>query len=135
LANLLLLASSGENFFRFIIALVIFVGVLAATYYVTQWVAGYQKVRMINSNFEVIDSMRISANKYMMIVRMGKNKYFSIGVGKDEFTLFGELSEDDIIDHNIETKPNSLRGNTKFSALFDAFSNHKETSEHHEEES
>ena len=63
--------------------LLVFVIVLAATYYFTKWMAGFQKERNLSGNIEVIETARISTTKYIQIVRIG-SKYMAIAVGKDE---------------------------------------------------
>ena len=51
---------SGDSYLQFIVILFIFVIILAATYYVTKWIAGYQKTKSIGNNIEVIETSRIS---------------------------------------------------------------------------
>ncbi len=93
---MLFLSSVGESTFQLVVVLFIFVGVLAVTYYVTKWIAGYQKSQYINNNLEVIETVRLTTNKYLQIVRAGQDKYFVIAIGKDEITKLGELTADDL---------------------------------------
>ncbi|WP_408070965.1 flagellar biosynthetic protein FliO [Butyrivibrio sp. JL13D10] len=74
--------------------LVLFILVLAATYYVTKWIARYQKGNSFTANMEIMETCRISTTKYMQIVRV-MNKYLVIAVCKDNVTLLTELSEDE----------------------------------------
>ena len=83
--------------------LIIFILVLAATYYVTKWIAKYEKQSTFTSNMEVMETCRISPHKYLQIVRVA-NKYLVISVCKDTVTLLSELSED-------EYEPPAVRGN------------------------
>ena len=85
-----------DSYLQLISMLVIFVVVLAVTYFFTKWMAGYQKEKTASGNIEVIETARISATKYIQIVRIG-GKYVAIGVGKDEITNLGELSKEDLI--------------------------------------
>ncbi|MBR1628476.1 MAG: flagellar biosynthetic protein FliO [Lachnospiraceae bacterium] len=126
-------SSSGDNFFRFLFALLAFIVVIVATYYVSKWIAGYQKVRLSAGNFEVVDSMRISANKYIMIVRIGRNKFFSVGVGKEEMVVLGEHSEDELIFPDEAPKGKSGREGMSFSDLLSSFSQLTKKGEHHED--
>ena len=80
---------------QFVTVLLIFVGVLFLTYFSTRWIASYQKGRMYSSNISVVETFKISANKFIQIVRIGE-RYFAIAVGKDEVTLLGELKEDEL---------------------------------------
>ena len=84
------------SFVQFIVMLVIFVAVLAATYFFTRWMASYQKEKTALGNIDIIETTRISATKYIQIVRIGQ-KYVAIGVGKDEITNLGEVSREDLI--------------------------------------
>ncbi|WP_026526600.1 flagellar biosynthetic protein FliO [Butyrivibrio sp. VCD2006] len=88
---------------QLVTVLIIFILVLAATYYVTKWIAKYQKQSIFTSNMEVMETCRISTNKYLQIVRV-VNKYLVISVCKDTVTLLSELSED-------EYEPPAIKGN------------------------
>ena len=98
-----------DSVLQFIVMLVIFVAVLAATYFFTKWMAGYQKEKTSSGNIDIIETARISATKYIQIVRIGQ-KYVAIGVGKDEITNLGEVSREDLIfkeenpDNNLNFK-------------------------------
>jgi len=80
---------------QFFTVLLIFVGVLALTYFTTRWVATYQKGKMLSSNINVIETLKITANKYIQIVKIG-DKYFAVAIGKDEIHLIGEISEESL---------------------------------------
>ena len=75
---MILLSSTGENIFQLIIVLFCFLIVLALTYYVTRWIAGYQKSQSIS--------------KYIQLIQAGKDTYYVIAIGKDEITVLGQLS-------------------------------------------
>ena len=87
---------SGDSYLQFIVILIIFVGILALTYYVTKWMAGYQKTKSLGCNIEVIETSRISTTKYVQIIRIA-DKYMAIGVGKDEITALCEVDKDSIL--------------------------------------
>ena len=65
---------TADSYLQFIAILIIFIVVLGLTYYVTKWLAGYQKEKNIGKNIEVLETGRISTTKYIQIVRLG-NKY------------------------------------------------------------
>ena len=92
---LLSVATRMDSYLQFVTVLILFVLVLAITYLVTKWIANYQKGKAIVGNLEVIETCRITANKYVQIVRAG-SKYLVIGLGKDEIHMLSELSEDEI---------------------------------------
>ena len=93
---MLFLSSAGESFLQLIFVLFVFVGVLAVTYYVTKWIAGYQKAAGVNKNLEIVEVLKISSNKYVQIIRVGEDRYFAIALGKDEVVPLGEISSDQL---------------------------------------
>ena len=89
-------SSNGINSFaQFLTVLIIFVGVLALTYFTTRWVASYQKGKMMSGNIQVLETFKITQNKYIQLVRIGGH-YYAIAIGKDTITLLGELKEEEI---------------------------------------
>lgn len=79
-----------------ITVLVIFLFVLALTYYVTRWIAGYQKTKTAQGNLSVVEAMRVSNSQYIQIVRAGSDKYLVIGVSKEQMTLLATLTEEEL---------------------------------------
>ena len=79
---------------QLVTVLILFILVLAATYYVTKWIAKYQKDTTFTANMEIMETCRLSQTKYLQIVRV-VNKYMVIAVCKDTVTLLTELSEDE----------------------------------------
>ena len=67
---------------------------------------------MSRGNIEIIETARISQNKYLQIVRAGKT-YMVIAVCKDTVTMLGEVSEDEL----TLDDPSAKR--TSFKELFD----------------
>ncbi len=92
---LLSVTTRTDSYLQFITVLILFVFVLAITYLVTKWIAKYQKGKAIVGNLEVIETCKLTSNKYIQIVRAG-NKYLVIALGKDEVHMLSELSEDQI---------------------------------------
>lgn len=84
-----------DSTMRLITALLIFVLVLAATYFVTRWIAGYQKGQMAKGNIEVMETCRLSQTKYIQIIRVG-SRYLVIGVCKDTITMLASIEETDL---------------------------------------
>ena len=89
-------SSSVNSLSQLLTVLLLFVFVLAITYFVTKYVASYQKLQGANRNFEVIETFRITNNKFLQLVRAA-DKYIVIAVGKDEITKIAELDEDKIV--------------------------------------
>ncbi len=92
----LLVSSTGESLFQLFVVIAVFVGVLVITYYATKWIAGYQKAMNTGKNFEVIEVQKVAGNHYVMLLRAGKDRFFVVGVGKEEINLIGELSREEI---------------------------------------
>ena len=82
-----------ENAIHLLTVLAIFIFVLFITYFTTRWVAGYTKKQNINKNIDVIETYRITSNKYIAIVRIG-SKYVAVGVGKDNINFIADINED-----------------------------------------
>lgn len=93
-----------DAYLQFISILIIFIAVLAATYYVTKWIANYQKGTESGRNIDVIETCKISATKYVQIIRIGE-RYVAIGVSKDEITNLGDVPVEDL-QFNTESKEN-----------------------------
>ena len=94
----ILLAGSGTagSISQLITVFIIFILVLAITVFATRFVGSYQKMQSYNKNLEIIETMRISNTKYLQIVRAGE-KYFVIGIGKDEVSMLTEIDGDTLI--------------------------------------
>ena len=79
---------------QLITVLFIFILVLAATFYVTRWIARYQKVSGKVGNIELLETCRLSTNKYIQVVKVS-SKYMVLAVCKDTVTVITELSQDE----------------------------------------
>lgn len=104
-----------------ITVLVIFVFVLALTYYVTRWIAGYQKTKTAQGNLSVIEAIRVSNNQYIQIVRAGTDKYLVVGVSKEQMTLLGTLTEEELRAMPQQTMERSSRAGVNFSDILEEF--------------
>ncbi len=91
----MLLSSTLDSVFDLLTVLFIFVFVLALTYFATRYIANYQRGKSVGRNIEVLESYRVTSNKYLQIVRTGR-KYLVIGIGKDEIHVLAELSEEEL---------------------------------------
>lgn len=93
---LLTITTRADSYIQFVTVLLLFVFILAITYVVTRWIAKVQKEKAGTGNLEVIETCRITQNKYVQILRAGE-KYLVIAVGKDEIHMLSELSEDELV--------------------------------------
>ena len=93
---MILLSSTGESLFQLLIVLFCFVVVLVLTYYTTRWIAGYQKSQSISRNLSVVETLKLTTNKYIQLIQAGKDTYYVIAIGKDEITVLGQLRGDEL---------------------------------------
>ncbi len=92
---ILAVSDTADSYIQFITILIIFVFVLAITYWVTKWTAGYQKSRTVGANMEIVEALRLSNNKYVQIIRIGQ-KYLAVAVCKDTVTMLAEIPEEEL---------------------------------------
>ncbi len=111
---MLLSVTSGlESIVQFITLLIVLVFVLGITYISTRYIAGIQKEQFKTGNMELIETLRISNNKYLQIVRAG-NKYFCMAVCKDTVTMLGEIRKEDMV-----FSENNLNANIDFQKILE----------------
>lgn len=91
----IVLATGLESFFRLVVSLFLFLFVLAACYFTTVWLGNFQKGKMGNGNIEVIEIHKLTNNKYIEIVRIGK-KYYILSVTKERVEKIDIIDEADI---------------------------------------
>lgn len=111
---LLSLSTGLESVVQFITVLLIFVFVLVITWISTKYMAGIQKDRYKTGNMELIETLRISNNKYMQIVRVG-SKYYCMAVCKDTVTMLGEIRKEEMI-----FSENNANINVDFQKIFES---------------
>ena len=92
---ILTVSNSANSYLQFMTVLILFVFVLAITYWTTKWIAGYQKGKKTNANLEVVETFQIANNKYIQIIRVGQ-KYLAVAIGKDSVTMLTEIPEDQL---------------------------------------
>lgn len=127
----LILSSTGTNpVVQLIVVLLIFFVVLGLTFYTTKWIAGYQKKINTNKNLEIIETIKVSPNKYLEIVKAGDDRYFLIGIGKDEVSAIGELNKDELtLSEEDESFAAHSGTQSSFKDFFNAFKSKKDDSE------
>lgn len=96
-----------SSFAQLITLLIVFVFVLALTFYATKFMAKMQRNQFRNSNIQVIETFRLSNTKYIQIVKLGK-KYVAIAVGKDTVTYLTDLDESELELNKALEKTNNL---------------------------
>lgn len=120
--------TSGVNsIVQFITVLIIFVVVLFLTYATTRFIGNYQRAGTENSNFKIIDTYRVSNNKYIQIIQVGR-KYLVISVCKDNITMLAEVLEEDI------KIPEYANGQESFSKILEKLKHGKTCTNNKEQE-
>ena len=110
---LLAITTKTDSYIQFMTVLILFVLVLGIAYAVTRWIAKTQQGRVTAGNLEVIETCRITSNKYVQIIRAGA-KYLVIAVGKDEIHMLAQLSEDELV-----LRSNGHSENPDFASVLD----------------
>jgi flagellar protein FliO/FliZ len=100
---LVLNTSPLEGILQLIKLLFIVVLVLAITYFVTRWIAKGQKRVSGSSGIEVIDTGRLTNDKYIQIVKVA-DRYLVLGLSKENITMLTELSEEEVDSLCLEEK-------------------------------
>lgn len=118
---MIFLSATGESVFQLFVVLFLFIAVLGLTYFSTKWIAGYQKAATVNKNLEVVETIRLANNRYVQIIRAGSDKYFVVGIGKDEMVSLGEVSKDELV---VESDNDSATP-VSFKKVMDKFTNNK----------
>ncbi len=113
------LSSTGGNVFQLIVVIAIFIGVLVLAYYATRWIASYQHAMSTGKNFEVIEIQKVAGNHYVMLLRAGSGRFFVVGIGKEEMTMLGELSADEVV--LSEDADERQKTSKSFSEILDRF--------------
>lgn len=92
---MVLLTGYSDGYAQFIAVLIVFILVLGVTAATTKWIANYQKQQSANCNVEIVETTRISNNKYIQIIRVGET-YMAIAVCKDTVTMLGEVPKEQL---------------------------------------
>lgn len=94
--NSYLCAGLATSVIRLISSIVIFVFVIAATYFTSRFIGNYQKKTLKGTNFDTIEVYRLTPNKYLQLIRIG-NRYVVIAVCKDTVTTICTLDGDNLV--------------------------------------
>lgn len=107
-----------NSMIELITVLVIFVFVLLLTYYVTRWIAGYQKTKLSQGNLSIVEAIRVSNNQSIQIIRAGKEKYLVVAVGKEQTTLLATMTKEEL-DEIQEIRIQNGSPKESFQEIFD----------------
>ncbi len=85
--------SAGWSIVKLILITVL---VLVLAFYSTRLIAKYQNnTWSAKNNIQFIESYRVGGNKMVAIAKIGE-KYFALGIGKEEIHVIAELEKDDL---------------------------------------
>lgn len=101
---MILLTSTGESIFQLLVVLFCFVIVLALTYYTTRWITGYQKSHSFHKNLAVVETLKLTNNKFIQLIQVGKDTYYVIAIGKDEISFLGQVDQEQLKEISLETE-------------------------------
>ena len=98
------MTSTGESIFQLLVVLFCFVIVLALTYYTTRWIAGYQKSLSFDKNLAVVETLKLTNNKFIQLIQVGKDIYYVIAIDKDEISFLGQVDQEQLKEISLETE-------------------------------
>ncbi|ABX43061.1 flagellar biosynthetic protein FliO [Lachnoclostridium phytofermentans] len=87
--------NSNKSWLELIGLLLLFSFIVIGCYLTTKFVANKQLKQVKHSNFKVIDTYRITQNKFLQLVQIG-TRYVVISITKENITFIAELSEDEL---------------------------------------
>ena len=114
----LLLSGSLDSFFKLISSILIFIFVVAITYFTTYWMAGFQKKKSTSKNLKVIETVNVGSNKFVSIIEAG-TEYLVVSIGKDEVRLLTKLTKEQLTDLSFETDINPVVTQESFQQILD----------------
>lgn len=92
---------NGENMFNEILELiflcVVFIGILALTYFVTKKVGMLNKKLGFHKNMEIIEALPLMQGQYLYIVKVGTGYYLMGCAQKGNITYLKELDSKELI--------------------------------------
>lgn len=84
-----------DSIAQFLTVLLVFIFVLLLTVLTTRYIASYQKSQAVTKNIDVIETCRITSNKYVQIIRLG-DTYVAVAVCKDTITMLAQVPKEQI---------------------------------------
>ena len=92
---------NGENMFKEILDLIflciVFVGILALTYFATKKVGMLNKKLGFHKNMEIIEALPLTQGQYLYIVKVGTSYYLMGCAQKGNITYLKELDSKELI--------------------------------------
>lgn len=98
-----------DSIIQLIVVLIMFLFVLGLAYLAARMAGRFQSNIQSRSNIKVIEAARINNGKMIEIVKIGE-RYFAVGIGKDDITMLAELKEEEL---NLDALNHSSNGSFK----------------------
>ena len=109
---------------QFLTILIIFLFVLALTWYSTRLIAKFQKSGAnAHGNMEIVEAFRLSQTQVVEILRIA-DRYVAIAVSKDQVTKLGEWKMDEL-PLVIPEAPEQSGAKVSFKALLEKYGSKK----------
>lgn len=112
-----------HNLGQLIWVLMLFVLVLLLTLLTTRWIAKYQQGQLHNQNLKIIETLKVSANGYIQIIRAG-DVYLVIAVTKDHIEKLAEVSEDQLAENAADAAGQKIDMVESFHDILDKVKHH-----------
>lgn len=118
--------SSKDSILQLLGVSILFIFILAITYYTTRFVGGVKLGQTKKGNFKVLETYKIAPNKFLQLVKIG-TRYFAISVGKEDIRFIAELNENEMVQQE-----NSVKQKSNFLEIISKIINKQNDNEHNE---
>ena len=112
-----------HNLGQLIWVLMLFVLVLLFTLLTTRWIAKYQQGQLHNQNLKIIETLKVSANGYIQIIRAG-DVYLVIAVSKDHIEKLAELTKEQLKTTTVDAAEQKIDMGESFHDILDKVKQH-----------
>ena len=112
-----------RNLGQLIWVLMLFVLVLLLTLLTTRWIAKYQQGQLHNQNLKIIETLKVSPNGYIQIIRAG-DVYLVISVSKDHIEKLAEITPDQLTADTVDTTGQKIDMGESFHDILDKVKQH-----------
>ena len=85
-----------------ILLIIMFIGILALTYFVTQKMAMMSKKMYFNKNMQIIEVLQVGIGNYIYIIKIGESYHLFAGGQKQGLQYCGEIDENSINTQEVE---------------------------------
>ncbi|MEG0805178.1 MAG: flagellar biosynthetic protein FliO [Lachnospiraceae bacterium] len=118
-------SSAWENFFQLIGILLVFLFVLAVTYFTTKWIGGYQKNQISNKNIHIVETFRVTNNKFIQILELGE-VYLVVAICKDNISMLAKLTKEELPEVlSFDATSNQTHLNESFHDILEKIKNNR----------